>query len=1077
MRHLTRVLCLISVGCSAPTSGQHTENSSAPRESTLLEPFSVAIGDCMHEVLYDGTVMADGSVVVVASSLGNLDSDSGAQILDDQNHDESGGFVIRTGPHGRLRWAKSITGQRVAVSSIDTSDLGMIVVAGSFSKSIDLDPGNNSEMRETSGRNDAFVVALDAAGAALWGATFGGTGEDYITDVVTGSDGKVFVTGSFEGDVDFNPGDGVETRNANRATAYVSAFDGEGRFLWSRAIGDGRPGRGEALARSVEGLVAVTGFHERSIDGDLMNAYSDSADSLEDHFVTVFTPHGEQRWSSIRESEANTRGESIVAIGDGWVVGGASERYSEDICPNFEVLLDEISVERFDGRGTVTWRHDVNGYDVRLAGGRDGGLYVFGRFSREIDLDFGSTGEQLRRSLVRAETDLFLVHLDHRGEYLRGTTFLGHGVERPVSIDLSPDGSLVVTGEAERPELCSRFRENFEGYLFFSRFSLERDEGAVIAPTARRGRCDSRRRFCTDDGWCQAHPHPHGYEEHALWSDGETTFIVGEQGLVFHDDGCTRCPLPSGTQATLLDVWGATSDDVFIVGEEGTLLHYDGTSVDRQESGTSQTLLAVWGTRHDDVYAVGVAGTILHFDGHLWTAMVSGTTATLRGVWTGTVGQAFVVGDGGTILRRDGQHWRVMPIDETSDLHDIWGSSPYDIYAVGDLAGVLHFDGESWSLQSSRHQRWRPMRAISGIRERGSEDGDISVATCGERGAVFERRNGRWLEGHQGRTKSASGSWVARDLAYTKANTLEILFHNESLGDLRWIRHQNDLLIACGPTLTLDADSLGPDYEHEDEERDCYGRGNDFALTVEREPVFNRGSHRSCVEAIWEGLLVRGDEPLFDVDGLGRVNANLMLDRWDGPESVVVAVGRSGRILSHDGSGWHAQHSGTTVDLHGVWGSALDDIFAVGHGGTILHWDGARWIAQRSGTQADLSDVFGSSDSDVWAVGARGTILHFDGTIWSSHSSLMTEDLNGLWVGSEGEAVIVGDNGTALRFDGELWDAEETGVRRDLFAVLETGTETSRVLAVGERGTILHWPLYQAESEEGLYSLYAPDEE
>lgn len=44
--------------------------------------------------------------------------------------------------------------------------------------------------------------------------------------------------------------------------------------------------------------------------------------------------------------------------------------------------------------------------------------------------------------------------------------------------------------------------------------------------------------------------------------------------------------------------------------------------------------------------------------------------------------------------------------------------------------------------------------------------------------------------------------------------------------------------------------------------------------------------------------------------------------------------GRDGDTL------WSAMSSGTTADLHAVWGSSSSDVFAVGTDGTILHYEG-----------------------------------------------------------------------------------------------------------------------------------------
>jgi hypothetical protein len=51
----------------------------------------------------------------------------------------------------------------------------------------------------------------------------------------------------------------------------------------------------------------------------------------------------------------------------------------------------------------------------------------------------------------------------------------------------------------------------------------------------------------------------------------------------------------------------------------------------------------------------------------------------------------------------------------------------------------------------------------------------------------------------------------------------------------------------------------------------------------------------------------------------------------------------------------------------------------VGTGGTILHGTGSplSFAPVASGTTNNLHGVWGRSPTDVWAVGAQGTIVHY----------------------------------------------------------------------------------------------------
>jgi hypothetical protein len=175
---------------------------------------------------------------------------------------------------------------------------------------------------------------------------------------------------------------------------------------------------------------------------------------------------------------------------------------------------------------------------------------------------------------------------------------------------------------------------------------------------------------------------------------------------------------------------------------------------------------------------------------------------------------------------------------------------------------------------------------------------------------------------------------------------------------------------------------------------------------------------------------------------------------WGTSPSNIFAVGLSGTILHWNGTTWTSQVSGTNQNLNGVWGPSPTDVFAVGGGGTILRWDGSSWGAQSSGTTQQLNRVWGTSPADVFVTGAAGTILHWDGASWAEIAST-GQLLTGLWGTSPTNVYAVTEIGTAgiLRYDGSAWTTQVSG--SGLIGVW--GTSPTDVFVTGLGGTILHW--------------------
>ncbi len=165
--------------------------------------------------------------------------------------------------------------------------------------------------------------------------------------------------------------------------------------------------------------------------------------------------------------------------------------------------------------------------------------------------------------------------------------------------------------------------------------------------------------------------------------------------------------------------------------------------------------------------------------------------------------------------------------------------------------------------------------------------------------------------------------------------------------------------------------------------------------------------------------------------------------------------------------GWCRMNSGTTEDLHGVWGFNDEDVYAVGSNGTILHYDGAVWTQMESGTSTDLAGVWGCAPYNVVVTGDDGTILQYNGTTWSSMESGTTEPIGAIWVfnpnpsleGFIAYAVGGGPPGTVLFFDGLKWEAVHTGASSEftnLFGFKDPKSDFwggIRVITVGKSGT------------------------
>jgi hypothetical protein len=143
---------------------------------------------------------------------------------------------------------------------------------------------------------------------------------------------------------------------------------------------------------------------------------------------------------------------------------------------------------------------------------------------------------------------------------------------------------------------------------------------------------------------------------------------------------------------------------------------------------------------------------------------------------------------------------------------------------------------------------------------------------------------------------------------------------------------------------------------------------------------------------------------------------------------------------------------GILATLLSVWARTATDVFAVGQGGAIVHHD-TMFTTLTSGTTADLHGVFGSG-TRIFAVGQGGTILRSDNDVdWTSETSGTSSDLEAVWMAGD-EAFAAGAGGVILHRDASgVWSRQHEG-GPDLHAIL--GRSSTDVWAAGDNGTLLH---------------------
>ncbi len=163
---------------------------------------------------------------------GSVDFNPGPGVASRVAEGSSDCFIIELDSSGSFKWVKTWGGTGLdSATGIALDDGGNIAVTGSFDDTIDLNPGPGTSLYYTNGADDAFLLKLDGSGGFLWGASWGGPGEESVYGISIDNIDNIYVTGSFFNSVDFDPGEGDEVFSSNGfADAFASKFPPDG--IW-----------------------------------------------------------------------------------------------------------------------------------------------------------------------------------------------------------------------------------------------------------------------------------------------------------------------------------------------------------------------------------------------------------------------------------------------------------------------------------------------------------------------------------------------------------------------------------------------------------------------------------------------------------------------------------------------------------------------------------------------------------------------------------------------------------------------------------------------------------------------------
>jgi len=224
-------------------------------------------------------------------------------------------FICKLDQNANYIWAKSMgSTQGEEGLSIALDSAGSVYTTGFFSDTTDFDPGANIFNLNASGMDNIYISKLDVDGNFVWAKSIGNTEPCHGTAIAVNNIGATYVTGYFQGTIDFDPGAGVLNLNASGKDIFIVKLDSIGDFIWAKNLGGTNTDYGYSIAIDGQDNVYTTGTYEGTADFDPnAGTFNLTAQFIRDMFICKLDGAGNLVWAkNITGSAGLSEGNDIA---------------------------------------------------------------------------------------------------------------------------------------------------------------------------------------------------------------------------------------------------------------------------------------------------------------------------------------------------------------------------------------------------------------------------------------------------------------------------------------------------------------------------------------------------------------------------------------------------------------------------------------------------------------------------------------------------------------------------------------------------------------------------------------------
>lgn len=387
------------------------------RDGNLV--WAIGIGSGEADLGQAVSVDNAGNVYITGSFWNTADFDPGPGVHNLTSAGNYDIFLAKYDTDGNFLWANSY-GSILADAGygLKLDGAGNAFLVGSFFGTVDFDPGPGVASYNSNGNSDVFFAKYNASGGLIWAKDIEGTGEQNGRSIDVDQSGNIYVTGTFFGTSDFDPGPGTTTfTGAGSKDPFFAKYTPDGDFLWAKTIGSFGDEEAIKIAADASGNLYASGYFVGTVDFDPGPGTTSltSPSGLFDGFLLKLNTAGDFQWV-IRvgnNQDDNTLSVAVDRTGNPYICGYFQGTVDFDPGPatyNLTTPISSAYFAKYNAAGNLVFAQKEGNPSDEAAYGiavdATGNIYVTGYFTGSSTFETGTGSVSLTSA---GNADVFLL--------------------------------------------------------------------------------------------------------------------------------------------------------------------------------------------------------------------------------------------------------------------------------------------------------------------------------------------------------------------------------------------------------------------------------------------------------------------------------------------------------------------------------------------------------------------------------------------------------------------------------------------------------------------------------------------